>query len=68
MDEPDNITIGYMIARPRGHGPKTPKRVCFIYTYVNETYSWTVDLNACIRNIRPGHSGAFKFHSIKTGE
>ena len=68
MDVPENITIGYMVARPKGQDPSTPKRICFIYTYVNDTYSWTVDLNSCRRNIRPGHAGVFKFQSVKTGE
>lgn len=66
FDIPENITIGYMVARPKGQDPSIPKRVCFIYTYVNETYSWTVDINSCRRNIRPGHAGVFKFRSVKT--
>lgn len=66
---PENITIGYMIARPKkvDHRkyPDNPLRVCFIYIYYNETYSWTVDLRTCSRNIMPGQTGKFIFNTTK---
>jgi hypothetical protein len=70
-DDP-NMTIGYMIARPKELDPKlnplAPLRLCFIYTYYNDTYSWTVDTTTCLRNIRPGQFGKFQFNTTKIGE
>ena len=49
-------------------GSGVPSRVCVIYTRWNDSYSWTVDTNGCVRNIRPGSSGLFRFNSTKIGE
>ena len=71
IEEPqanENITLGYMIAKRKTTEENAPTRVCIIYTYFNDTYSWTVDTNACVRNIRPGSSGVFKFNSTKLGK
>ncbi|XP_059099729.1 uncharacterized protein LOC131893644 [Tigriopus californicus] len=62
---PDNVTLGYMVARPQIEDSNSPKRVCFIYTYYNDTYFWTVDTTTCLRNIRPGEVGKFRFNTTK---
>ena len=70
-EEPDpdaRITLGYMIARPKEPTSNTPARICIIYTRWNDTYSWTVDTNGCVRNIRPGSSGVTQFNSTRIGE
>ena len=61
-----------MLARPNPDGviePKTPMRVCVIYLRDNNdtAYSWTVDTRSCVRNIRPGVTGKFKFNTTKLG-
>ena len=33
---------------------KAPKRVCMVYTNLNDTYYWTVDPTSCPRKIKPG--------------
>ena len=65
--------MGYLLARPNpelGIIPHTPERVCVIYIRdINDTfYSWTVDKRACVRNIRPGVSGMYKFNTTKLGK
>eukprot|EP00095_Tigriopus_kingsejongensis_P004775 maker-scaffold77_size404793-snap-gene-1.10 protein:Tk04775 transcript:maker-scaffold77_size404793-snap-gene-1.10-mRNA-1 annotation:"hypothetical protein TcasGA2_TC016286" len=62
---PENVTLGYMIARPNVEDSNSPRRVCFIYTYFNDTYYWTVDTNTCLRKIRPGEVGKFRFNTTK---
>lgn len=62
---PENVTLGYMVARPQIEDSNSPKRVCFIYTYFNDTYYWTVDTTTCLRNIRPGEVGKFRFNTTK---
>ncbi|XP_040564575.1 uncharacterized protein [Lepeophtheirus salmonis] len=65
---PENVTYGFMIARP-AKDPETstfqPHRVCFIYFFYNQSYSWTVDTSGCLRNIRPGSEGKYRFNSTK---
>jgi len=60
-----NATIGYLIARPKNQAHKAPKRVCLIYTNLNDTYFWTVDPTSCPRKIKPGVAGIFKFNTTK---
>ena len=62
-----NATIGYLIARPKVQAHKAPKRVCLIYTNLNDTYFWTVDPTSCPRKIKPGIAGIFKFNTTKIG-
>ena len=62
-----NATIGYLIARPKNQAHKSPKRVCLIYTNLNDTYFWTVDPTSCPRKIKPGVAGIFKFNTTKIG-
>lgn len=62
-----NATIGYLIARPKVEAHKAPKRVCLIYTNLNDTYFWTVDPTSCPRKIKPGVAGIFKFNTTKIG-
>ncbi len=62
-----NVTIGYLIARPKTRANNAPKRVCIAYTSLNETYFWTVDPTSCPRNIRPGIDGIFKFNATLIG-
>ena len=56
-----NITLGYVVARRdlrKTDGTEEQKRICFIYMKLDQpdgygsTYSWTVDTNVCLRNIR----------------
>ena len=73
FEPPENITLGYMIAQPiikRELKGNPPKRICFVYTYFNDTYAWTVDTTTCPRNIKPGSTswGKFRFNSTKLGE
>ena len=63
-----NATIGYLIARPKVQVPKAPKRVCLIYTNLNDTFFWTVDPTSCLRKIKPGVAGMFKFNTTKIGK
>ena len=64
-----NVTLGFMIARPKSEEDNAPRRVCFTYTSINDTeYSWTVYTSACLRNIRPGLDGLFKFNATKLGK
>ena len=63
-----NATIGYLIARPKNQAHKSPKRVCLIYTNLNDTYFWTVDPTSCPRKIKPGVAGIFKFNTTKIGK
>ena len=66
MDFPiANLTIGYQLARPKSTDAKAPKRVCMIYTNLNDTYFWTVDPRSCPRKIKPGVAGIFKFNTTK---
>ena len=67
MEDNENATFGYMIAIPVSESKNAPRRVCFIYTTYNNTFSWTVDTQACLRNIRPGQVGKFKFNTTRTG-
>ena len=67
----DNVTLGYLLARPNSKMPKnTPERICIIYIRdANDTlYSWTVDRRSCVRNIHPGVSGVYKFNTTKLGK
>ena len=63
-----NATIGYLIARPKVQVPKAPKRVCLIYTNLNDTFFWTVDPTSCLRKIKPGVAGMFRFNTTKIGK
>ena len=65
---PDNVTMGYMIATPEIVDKNSPKRVCFVYMFWNETYHWSVDITSCPRNIRPGMYGKFRFNTTKLGK
>jgi hypothetical protein len=62
-----NATIGYLIARPKSQASNAPKRVCLVYTSLNDTYFWTVDPTNCPRKIRPGVAGIFKFNTTLIG-
>ena len=33
------------------------------FSVLNDTFSWTVDKTACLRNIRPGHEGRQRFNT-----
>lgn len=64
----DNVTLGYLLARPNSKMPKgTPQRICIIYIRnANDTlYSWTVERRSCVRNIHPGVAGVYKFNTTK---
>ena len=61
----ENVTIGYIVAVPE---KQKQKRICFIYMVrkakgVGDFYSWTVDKQACLRNIRPGHMSRVRFNT-----
>ena len=60
-----NMTVGYIIARPKLKLLRSPKRVCMVYTNLNDTYFWTVDPTSCPRRMKPGISGVFKFNTTK---
>ena len=57
-----------MIAVPEVEAKNSPKRVCFVYVYYNQTFQWTVDTTSCPRNIRPGLVGQFRFNTTQLGE
>jgi hypothetical protein len=37
-EEEDAVTFGYIIAKPEIRNSKTNRRVCFVYTVVNDTF------------------------------
>lgn len=53
----ENITYGYIIAKPEIRNSNSHRRICFVYTNINSTYSWTVGKTECLKLIQPGHQG-----------
>ena len=63
----EDITRGFIIAKPNRRNSTSPRRVCLMYTVINETYGWTVGKTGCDRNIRPGSAGELRFNTTKAG-
>ncbi|XP_023333381.1 uncharacterized protein LOC111705149 isoform X2 [Eurytemora carolleeae] len=63
----ENITYGYIIAKPEIRNSNSHRRICFVYTNINSTYSWTVGKTECLKLIQPGHQGSHRFNSTRLG-
>jgi len=63
----ENITRGFIIAKPKRRDSNSFRRVCLMYTVINGTFGWTVGKSGCDRNIRPGSVGEHRFNTTVIG-
>ena len=54
---------GFLIARPQARDSNSRRRVCLMYTVINQTYSWTVGKKGCDRDLFL-QAGGHKFTTI----
>lgn len=63
----ENITRGFIIAKPKRRDSNSIRRVCLMYTVINGTFGWTVGKSGCDRTIRPGSAGEHRFNTTVIG-
>jgi len=63
----ENITRGFIIAKPKRRDSNSFRRVCLMYTVMNGTFGWTVGKSGCDRSIRPGIMGEHRFNTTVIG-
>ena len=60
---PAGAIKGFLIARPQSRDSTSLRRVCLMYTVINQTYSWTVGKKGCDRGLSL-QAGGHKFTTI----
>lgn len=63
----ENITRGFIIAKPKRRDSTSFRRVCLMYTVINGTFGWTVGKSGCDRSIWPGSVGEHRFNTTVIG-
>ena len=58
---------GFLIARPQKRDSTSLRRVCLMYTVINQTYSWTVGKKGCDRDLSM-LAGGHKFTTVPSHE
>ena len=59
------LTSGFLIAKPKRRDSTSLRRVCLMYTVINETYVWTVGKVGCDRGLTQ-QSGGHRFTTALT--
>ena len=62
-----NVTRGFIIARPARRDSVSQRRVCLMYSYANGTFGWTVGKGGCERTLVPGLAGEHRFNTSLLG-
>ena len=57
---------GFLIARPQSRHSTSLRRVCLMYTVINQTFSWTVGKDGCDRRLA-GRLGGHRFNTTLAG-